>query len=181
MTTSSPHRTPTRRRGLRLAAAAAAVAALATAGCTPSAGIAVEAGAQTVTMADFETAVADCSDLASSQTMSPRQVIASTEVQAAIGEELLARSGRTLTTAQRDVLMTQNQLSALATRPVCREMGRRLVSLYAVAGVTPDAQTMVKAVKELGVQVNPRLGQWYPEQLAVAGSGSLSSLWTGER
>ncbi|AXE39463.1 hypothetical protein [Acidipropionibacterium virtanenii] len=182
MTTSSPQRNSTgRRRGLRLAAAAAAVAALATAGCAPSGSTAVRAGEQTVSMTTFEKDVSNCSDLASSQTMTPRQVIASTEVQAAIGEELLARSGKTLTDAQRDVIMAQNQLSALATHPVCRDMGRRLASLYAVAGNTPDARTLVADVKKLGVQVNPRLGHWYPDQLAVAGSGSLSSLWAGTR
>ncbi|AMS06569.1 hypothetical protein DUY81_13305 [Acidipropionibacterium acidipropionici] len=184
MTTSSHHRTsPHRitRWPMRLAAAVAAAAALGTAGCAPSGSTAVQAGDRAVTMATFEKDVANCSDLASSQTMSPRQVIASTEVQAAVGEELLARSGRTLTNAQRDVIMTQNQLSALVTKPVCRDMGRRLASLYAVAGNSPDAATLVADVKKLGVQVNPRLGQWYPEQLAVAGSGSLSSLWTGAR
>lgn len=189
MTTSSPRKPSVgtvggrrRPRSLRLAAAAAALVGLAgMAGCTPSASIAVKAGDRTVTMDTYNSDVAHCSSLASSETMSPREVIASTEVQGVIGEELLARSGRTLTTQQRDVLMARYQLSALSTHPACRDMGRRLVTLYAVAGTAPDSQTLIKAVKGIDVQVNPRLGDWYPEQLAVAGTGSLSSVWQGAR
>lgn len=191
MTTSSPRQPSVgtrsgggrrRSRAVRLGSAAAALACLAgMAGCTPSGSVAVKAGGQTVTMDTYNDDVAQCSALASSQTMSPREVIASTEVQGAIGEELLARSGRTLTTEQRDALMARDQLSALTAHPACRDMGRRLVALYTVAGTTPDAQTLIKAVKGIDVKVNPRLGDWYPEQLAVAGTGSLSNVWQGAR
>lgn len=197
MTTSSPRRASVgtsttgaegvgvgrrrRSRILRLGAAAAVLISVGVAGCTPPAGVAVKVGSQTVTMDTYNADVANCSSLASSDTMTPREVIASTEVQGAIGEELLAKSGRTLTTRQRDALMASNQLSALSSHPACRAMGRRLVTLYAVAGTTPDAQTLIKAVKGIDVKVNPRLGDWYPDQLTVAGTGSLSNVWQGAR
>ncbi len=183
MTTTSCSQSTTRSRRVPRFAAALTAAALAVAGltgCAPSSGTAVQVGDQKISMDTFQADVAACSSLASSDTMSPRQVIATTETQAAVGEELLARSGRTLSTAQRDALMTANNLTALNANPTCREMGRRLAALYAVVRGS-DQNALLQQIKGLDIQVNPRLGQWYPEQLSVAGSSSLSSLWTGSR
>ncbi|AZZ39982.1 hypothetical protein [Acidipropionibacterium jensenii] len=184
-TTSSSQSTSTRGRRPRnrrvLGALAAGVVALTgLTGCLPSSGMAVQVGDQRVSMDTFENDVEACSALANSQTMSPRQVIATTVTQAAVGEELLARSGRTLTTSQRDALMQSNNLTALNASPTCRQLGLRLTSLYAVVQGS-DADTLRRQVHSLDVQVNPRLGGWYPDQLLVAGSSSLSSLWAGSR
>lgn len=183
-TSSSPSSSSTRSsRGLpRFAALAIAgvVALGALAGCVPTANVAVQVGDQKVSMGTFQADVDACSSLANSDTMSPRQIIATTLTQGAVGEELLARSGRTLSTAQRDAVMQQNNLTALDANPTCREMGRRLAALYAVAQ-TSDQATLLKQINSLDIQVNPQLGHWYPEQLAVAGSSSLSILWAGPR
>lgn len=182
MTTSSSPCSARRGRGLPRVAALATVGVVlgALAGCVPTPDVAVQAGDQRVSMDTFQADVDACSALANSDTMSPRQIIATTVTQGAVGEELLARSGRTLTTAQRDAVMKENNLTALNANPTCREMGRRLAALYAVVQES-DQAAVLKQINGLDIQVNPRLGRWYPEQLAVAGSSSLSSLWTGPR
>lgn len=182
MTTSNSAST---RHGRRLPRVAAALAASGLAlgtltGCVPSSNVAVQVGDQQVSMATFQADVDACSSLASSQTLSPRQIIATTVIRGAVGEELLARSGHTLSTAQRDAVMKANDLTVLDANPTCRQMGRSLAALYAVAQ-TSDEATLTKQLDSLDIQVNPRLGGWYPEQLAVAGSSSLSNLWTGQR
>ncbi len=162
------------------AVAVTTLAAGSLAGCVPSSSTAVEVGDQKVSMETFQKDLDACSSLAVSDTMTPRQVIATTVTRGAVGEALLARSGRTLSTAARDEVLKANDLTVLESNPTCHQMGRSLASLYAVVQTT-DEKTLMAQIGTLDVQVNPRLGGWQPEQLLVAGSSSLSNLWAGTR
>lgn len=174
--------TSSRPTSIRMVAAAAA-GVLGVAGLTGcswhSSSTAIVAGSHTVSMATFDDVVAHCGGLAQSSTLSARQVIASTLAQGAVGEQILTDTGRTLSTAERDKVISSNDLSVLIKDPVCQSMARSLAAMYWVINTDGQAKTL-KEMAAVDVTVNPRLGQWFPRQLAVAGTSSMSSAWTGQ-
>ncbi|WCC80395.1 hypothetical protein O6R08_02375 [Cutibacterium equinum] len=160
------------------AGAAGALAVVGLSGCSSqSPSTAIAAGSRTISMKTFDEAVDHCGDLAQGGALSPRQVIASTLAQGAVGEQILSDTGRGLNTAQRDQIIATNGLTVLTKDPVCRDLGRSLAAMYHV--VNSDGQD--KALEEItavDVSVNPRLGTWDARNLAVHGSSSLSDPFT---
>lgn len=182
---TSPHRpSPHGRRGGRRAVLAVVVAATlgagALSGCSPSASTGVKAGSTTVSTQTIDTAIEHCEPLAQARDLTPRQVIVSTEARGALGDEILRRTGRTLSDRQRDQIIARNGMEALTQDPVCHEMARRLASIFHV--IESDSKDRAAAeIEDVKLEVNPVYGVWLPQQLAVAGSSSLSRLWEPTR
>lgn len=156
----------------RLAPAAAALVALAaTVGCSPTPTTAAQVGGTTISESELSASLDDCLALglqANSQQVLVPLVIG--EIMDQIGEEYGTPVPEDLI---RQMAESDPNLSLVYNSDGCDKVARAQIT-YSLLVAELGNEAVHEAVDTTDVQVNPRYGQWDPQNFSIAGSGSLS-------
>ena len=157
-------------------AAAAAVAAVALAGCgNASPSVVAYVGDAQISQRQLEQAVDGLSStLQEGQTVSSEAVV-NAMIQGEIAAQVAAEQDIALTDADRDAVLAQSELAPLASMPAAREVVYDVADSQIVAQKL-GADAFLAAIAQRDVTLNPRYGVLDPEQkIVVSGqTGSLS-------
>lgn len=165
---------PVPRHSLRWAALGAA-AALVLTGCGQSSPrVAAYVGSSEITDAAVTDGVEGFTEVAGAVN---KPAVLNAMIQGEIATAVAAENGITVTDAERDELLAQDESAqVLLSNPAAKEVVYDLVDVEIVAGKVGD-EKFLAAMQEADVTVNPRFGTWDPEAQPPGlqdGSSSLS-------
>ena len=162
------------------AVAGVAIAALALTGCSNRPSDGVRAGESVVSMKMIDQTTKDCAKYVQNPNMPANQVVATALAQGAVADEVLRRTNRSVSHDELTKIGEMNRMDVLIKDPKCRVLSDSVSKLVYIA--TNDGQDKtLKEIHDVDVNLNPRLGQWDPQNVVAGGVSSLSEPWSGSQ
>ncbi|MEA5647184.1 MAG: hypothetical protein R5N60_07085, partial [Cutibacterium granulosum] len=122
----------------------------------------------------------DCVKYVQNPNMPANQVVATALAQGAVADEVLRRTNRSVSHDELTKIGEMNRMDVLIKDPKCRVLSDSVSKLVYIA--TNDGQDKtLKEIHDVDVNLNPRLGQWDPQNVVAGGVSSLSEPWSGSQ
>jgi len=122
----------------------------------------------------------DCAKYVQNPNMPANQVVATALAQGAVADEVLRRTNRSVSHDELTKIGEMNRMDVLIKDPKCRVLSDSVSKLVYIA--TNDGQDKtLKEIHDVDVNLNPRLGQWDPQNVVAGGVSSLSQPWSGSQ
>ena len=107
-------------------------------------------------------------------------MVATALAQGAVADEVLRRTNRSVSHDELTKIGEMNRMDVLIKDPKCRVLSDSVSKLVYIA--TNDGQDKtLKEIHDVDVNLNPRLGQWDPQNVVAGGVSSLSEPWSGSQ
>lgn len=167
-----------RSRWTRVATGAvAAVAALTMVGCGhPGGSTAFQVEGNSVSLNELETAADACAEPLGFAPEAMDLHIRTIALQGLIGKTLAEQNGLSFTDAQVRQVLTEQEVAGALDVPGCAEIAEN-IGIFFLAATRVGADKGIEQISAMNVQVNPRLGSWDAEELALRHTnGSLSEV-----
>ncbi|MGA4669155.1 hypothetical protein ACPCG0_05040 [Propionibacteriaceae bacterium Y1923] len=171
-------RTARSRRARLVAAPLAAVAALTMIGCTqPGGSIAFEVEGHSASLNELQDAQTACAGVFGFDASSPNPALRTMVLQGLIGKALVEQNDLTFTDGQvSDVVSEDEDMAAALADPGCGPIVRDY-GIFFLAATEVGAEEGIEQISAMDVRINPRVGSWDAEQLALRHTnGSLSKV-----
>lgn len=156
--------------------AAVAAAAVLVAGCSPAPSVAAIVGNEEITNEFVDQVISDCQAAVGGEPLTGQVVVGNLTI-SAVFDAVAAEAGFEFTDDEVAMMLEQRGMDAATIEMVsgtaCMDFVRPVATSMLISSVVDEA-TLVAAVREIDVEINPRYGEWDPSTGAVGGSGSLS-------